>query len=181
MKLATVLAKTASGWKTIHAGEDIVAIRKAFKAIKVAGVHVVGSEPAEVAFYFDSGGTMMRKILRTPEERAAVDSSREHGIADIADAERARADEAAVKEGRENAVAIAEKAVAVIATEVVKAASPAPAAAPGVVTPSAPAAPASSSTPVPAAPVAAATEDDDTSDPEARFGGSRKTPKPPKR
>lgn len=165
MKVATIIAKFASGWRTLAAGEDVAAIRARFKAVKVAGVLVEGSEAAEVALYFDTAGEIMRKFLRTPEAIAARDAADVATAEQQAQAEQRAADAAAAADGRAQAVAIAQKAVAVVAAEVAGLASLPPAAA-------------SVAAPAPVAEVAAEASgigseqaEDDEGDPATRFGG----------
>ncbi len=132
MKVAVVLAKFPSGWRALVVGEDPAAIRKDFKAVKVAGSLVHEGEAAEVALYFDSAGTMMRKFLRTPDANEAVEAAAEAEEERIALLAEAKLDEIAQADGRAQAVAIAEKAVAVI-TEAVTGGGES--AAPGAVVP----------------------------------------------
>jgi hypothetical protein len=185
MKVAVIIAHTASGWKLLSVGDDISALKQSFKDMKIAGQHAIGEEAADVAVYLDTGGNVRRKRLNSADETKRVDAANHKVATDAAAAQRARAEQQAAASGRAQATEIAQKAVAVVAAEVARiagaeapgdaplaATKPAPAAvSPGTAKAPAPAAPAA---PAPATAAAVAIEsDEDSGDAAERFGGKK--------
>lgn len=171
MKVAVLAVRFPSGWKAV-AGEDPAALKAEFRSIKDRGslMDPETKECADLVYFFDTAGALARKFLAAPETVAAIAESKQRATVEATTKEHARAEQAAATEGRAQAVAVAEKAVAVIATEIARLGAAAPA--PEPVAP-APKPVAAAPAPVPE-PVAPAPETSEEQDPTAaRFGASR--------
>lgn len=118
MKVAVVIAKFPSGWRALCVGEDIGAIKSAFKTVRGEGVLVHKEEIAEVAMLFDSAGNIRRKFLRTPEARDALEAGKDAFASAAAAKEQKLAADAAAADGTAAARKIAEKAVALVTSEI---------------------------------------------------------------
>lgn len=118
MKTGVILVRTQSGWKSLAAGDDIAALRSRFKEIACARALPVGDEHATEAIYFDTAGLTKRKRLDSPAARAAVSAA--NGAVESAQqqAELRAAEAAARSSGKAQAVEIAQKAAAVIVSEI---------------------------------------------------------------
>lgn len=118
MKVAIIVAKFPSGWRALLAGEDIAEVKAAFKAVKVEGALVDEGEAASAVLFFDTGGNMRRKMLRTPEQRAELAAGKEAFVIAEKAKEQKLAAAAAAAEGSNAARALAEKAVALVTSEI---------------------------------------------------------------
>lgn len=205
MKVAVIIAKFPSGWRTFQVGEEIADARAAFKKIKVEGSLVDKGEAASEVVYFDTTPDLKRKGLRTPEEVEALDAADEESAEETLARLQRLTDEKAKADGTAAAQQIAQQAVALVVSQVAGAAGalvPAVALAPqGGEAPTSTAAPvaqpmpAASATPVaptppaqpqppvpipeatPAPEAAAGGDEDEEGDAAARFGGKKKPAK----
>jgi len=120
MKVATIIALFPSGWKTLFTGSDISEAKEGFKLAKVRGsLTSSDGESASEIYYFDTSGRRMRKRLSSPEELEKLNTA--NGKQAKAEAELAtKAQKAKDKNAVDaKAKAIAGKAVAAIAKDIV--------------------------------------------------------------
>lgn len=181
MKVAVVIAKFPSGWRTLALGEQTAELRGAFKEVKVAGFFVDKDEVAEVVVYLDTAGNIMRKFLRTPEAVEKIEQANAQSEDETAAVLKRLEEFKALSDGRAAAQQIAGKAVALVASEIsALAATPsptpvAPSLAPAT-TPVEPAQPitppAPDSAPDPSGEAPVTEEEIAEDDPAARFGGT---------
>ena len=72
MKVAVIIAHTASGWKLLSVGDDISALKQSFKDMKIAGQHAIGEEAADVLGQLGRASDWRKQVAQFEQQVTAL-------------------------------------------------------------------------------------------------------------